>query len=143
MKDFQPLSLCSVVYKIVTKTLAKRLKEALSDIIELSQSAIVPGRLIFDNASISFELFHSLNNIKKGKVGWATIKVDLMEIIPTNQTLSCALICCSGKHITCSSNGNGKREFWVRNQPKKARMKAPVRGYCAGATSETISAPKV
>lgn len=48
-KEFRPISLCNVIMKIVTKTIANRLKPILSYMIEEEQSVFVKDRLIMDN----------------------------------------------------------------------------------------------
>jgi hypothetical protein len=76
--DYRPISLCNVILKIVTKTLANRLKTILPDIISPNQSAFLKGRLITDNTLIAHEIFHffSHSNNKKGFVG---IKTDMAK----------------------------------------------------------------
>lgn len=60
MGEFRPISLCNVLYKIISKTLANKLKPFLESIISISHSAFVPMRLITDNALVAFEIFHAM-----------------------------------------------------------------------------------
>ena len=78
VSDFRPISLCNVIYKLVTKVITNRLKELLPVIISENQCAFTPGRLITNNILVAFEVFHSMN-CYSGSNGSMAIKLDIAK----------------------------------------------------------------
>jgi exonuclease III len=75
-KQFRPISLCNVIYKIITKVIANRLKPLLPTIISNEQSGYVEGRQIMDSVILANEVIHSL---KTSKIPGMLIKLDLSK----------------------------------------------------------------
>ncbi|XP_074293729.1 uncharacterized protein LOC141620871 [Silene latifolia] len=76
--DFRPISLCNVLYKIISKVLANRLKMFVGELISENQRAFTPGRLITDNILIAFEMFYYTKN-SRGAGGHMALKLDMSK----------------------------------------------------------------
>jgi hypothetical protein len=62
LKDYRPIDMCNVLYKIVSKCMVNQLRPLLREIISPFQSAFIPRRLITDNVLIAFECIHAIQN---------------------------------------------------------------------------------
>ena len=76
MRDFRPISLCNVIYKLITKIIVNRIKPVMSTIISPNQCSFVPGRLSSDNIIVAQEVIHTMKTMK-GKKGFMAVKIDL------------------------------------------------------------------
>ncbi|KAA3457895.1 reverse transcriptase [Gossypium australe] len=79
LANFRPISLCSVIYKLVTKTIANRLQTVIGGCIDKAQSAFIPGRLISDNVILAYELLHTFRQKRTGKKGYMAVKLDMSK----------------------------------------------------------------
>lgn len=74
--DFRPILLCNCIYKIISKIIAKRLKEILSEHISKEQFGFLEGRQIHEAIRVAQKGLHSIKTRhKKG----AVIKIDLSK----------------------------------------------------------------
>jgi len=77
-QDFRPISLCNVIYKIIAKSLADRLKPHLPNYIDRSQAAFIKNRHISANIIITQEIIHSFH-LKSWKDQAFLLKLDLAK----------------------------------------------------------------
>ncbi|XP_039048777.1 uncharacterized protein LOC120189611 [Hibiscus syriacus] len=77
VKDFRPISCCSVIYKVVSKILVKRLSGLLLDIISLNQTVFIKGISIVENTILAQELVKGYN--KKNISPRCSLKIDLQK----------------------------------------------------------------
>jgi hypothetical protein len=72
--DFRPIALCNFTYKVISKTIANRLKDTLAKCISTEQFGFLKDRLIFDVVGITQECLHSA---KIKKLNTVILKLDL------------------------------------------------------------------
>lgn len=73
---FRPISLCNIIYKIVSKIIASRLKLLLPLIISPEQSGYIEGKKIIDRIILTHEIIHSLKHLKNPGM---LLKIDLSK----------------------------------------------------------------
>lgn len=142
MTELRPISLCNVVYKIISKVLANRLKQVTDPIISDTQSAFIPGRLIIDNIMVAYELMHFMKRKTKGKQGWMALKLDMsktynrvewgfLEVVLkkmgfNNQITKMFMTCISAVNYQISHAG---RKFGSINPTRGLRQGDPLSSY--------------
>jgi hypothetical protein len=79
LKDYRPIGLCNVLYKLVSKCLVNRLRPLLGEVISENQSAFIPGRMITNNALLAFECMHFMEHGTKPSSPYCAYKLDLSK----------------------------------------------------------------
>ena len=77
--DFRPIALCNILYKIISKVLANRLKKILPCITSKFQSVFQSDKAISDNILVAFESLHHMRNKKIGINGAMAMKLDMSK----------------------------------------------------------------
>jgi len=73
---FIPISLCNVIYKIISKLIANKIKPLLKSMISQEQGGFVEGCQIMDGIIIAHETIHLLQTSKKPGM---IIKLDMSK----------------------------------------------------------------
>lgn len=87
--EYRTISLCNVLYKIMSEVLANRLKKVsttklkkvLTDIVSPNQSAFISERLITNNIMMACEVIHSMKARKKQNKGSMSISSTCQKLI--------------------------------------------------------------
>ena len=79
LSHYRPISLCNVIYKVISKCMVNHLRPLLDGIVSLEQSAFIPGRLITDNALVAFEYIHHIKQEKDPTKSFCAYKLDVSK----------------------------------------------------------------
>lgn len=94
MREIWPIAFCTTVYKIISETLTTWLNKVINVIIDESQYAFIPGKIIHENIIISHEVLRGYTrkhislrcaiqiDIKKAydTVEWTTLETIIREM---------------------------------------------------------------
>ncbi|XP_023637566.1 uncharacterized protein LOC111830212 [Capsella rubella] len=83
MKDYRPISCCNVIYKVISKIIANRLKKVLPKFVSGNQSAFVQDRLLIENVLLAMELVKDYH--KDTITSRCAIKIDISKAFDSVQ----------------------------------------------------------
>uniref|UniRef100_A0A803QQI1 Reverse transcriptase domain-containing protein n=1 Tax=Cannabis sativa TaxID=3483 RepID=A0A803QQI1_CANSA len=136
MKDLRPISLCNLLYKVITKVMANHMKPLMDGIISASQSAFIPGRLISDNVMASFEVLHYLKRKRARKTGFMALKLDMSKAYDRIewQFLEAILqkIGFSSPWLNLVMKCVSSAKYTIVDGPHEIGLLLPSRGICQG-----------
>ncbi|KAK5811500.1 hypothetical protein PVK06_026837 [Gossypium arboreum] len=137
--NFRPISLCTVLYKIVAKVIANRLKKVIGKCIDKTQSNFLPRRLITNNVLIAYELLHTprqRRNEKKrlmavkldmskayDRVEWVFLKEVMLQIGFAREWVTLIMKCISTVSYTVNINGRRGKVFKPTRELHQGRRK--------------------
>ncbi|XP_022867239.1 uncharacterized protein LOC111386969 [Olea europaea var. sylvestris] len=75
--DYRPISCCNVICKVITKTLASRLRPILGDIVDQAQTAFIECRSMTENIHLAQELLRQYN--RKRVTSRCLLKIDIRK----------------------------------------------------------------
>lgn len=103
MNDLRPISLCNVLYKIVSKVLANRLKRVLLNCISKEQPTFIEGRSILDNVLVAIETIHHMKCKVIGNEGGFALKIHINKAFDK----------VDGRYLKASLHKMGFHRKWV------------------------------
>nr|GEU49747.1 hypothetical protein [Tanacetum cinerariifolium] len=123
VSDFRPIACCNVLYKCISKIPTNRIKEGLSKVVSLNQSAFIPGRHIQDNILITLELLKGYNRRSGAKI--CAMKIDIQKAY---DTVSWEFL----KKVMLMVGFHGKMVHWIMTCITSASFSICINGEING-----------
>ncbi|GJX66900.1 RNA-directed DNA polymerase, eukaryota, reverse transcriptase zinc-binding domain protein [Tanacetum coccineum] len=119
VSDFRPIACCNVIYECISKILTNIIKMGLSKIVNINQSAFIPGRHIQDNILLAQELLRGYNrkngpkrcamqiDIQKAydTVSWSFLKDTLLHFGFPDRMVNWIMACITSSAFSIYMNG--------------------------------------
>ena len=122
--DFRPISLCNLIYKLIAKVVAQRLKPFLDKFISPQQFAFLKNHQISEPIVITQEVLHSVKSRNKSvlvlkldltkafdRVNWSYIKLILMQIGMPLEGVNWIMGCITSVNFSLLINGSTSHFF--------------------------------
>lgn len=124
LDDYRPISLCNIVYKVLSKAITNKIKKLLPFVILGEKTGFVPNRSIFDAVIIAQEVIHSIQHnlepsmlikldIKKAydKVNWRFLCKCMEDFGFAKQCINLIFSCISSPRFLILVNKSPKGYF--------------------------------
>ncbi|KAL2920834.1 LINE-1 retrotransposable element ORF2 protein [Bienertia sinuspersici] len=125
VKDFRPISCCTVLYKIISKILTARIAQVIGEVIDDAQAGFIPGKHIGDNILLATELMKGYGqkfisprcmlkiDLKKAydSVEWGFLETILNELGFPNQFVKWVIGCITSVNYSVMVNGAPYKPF--------------------------------
>ena len=108
LNDYHPISLCNLVYKLITKIIGNRMKPLLSCEVSSEQFSFMEDRYILEVVRVAQETLHIINKrVKKDmilqldlnkaydRVNQGFLCLVLMQVSPPYLAIKCIMACVS------------------------------------------------
>ena len=81
LSDYRPISCCNIVYKLISKIIANRLKPILTECVSSNHAAFLKGHSLGENVLLATELIKDYNKSSCHKS--AMLKIDIRKSFDT------------------------------------------------------------
>jgi retron-type reverse transcriptase len=147
--DFRPISLCNLIYKLVSKVIANRLKPFLEKSLSPEQLGFLKGRRIQDAIATAHECIHSIKqknlkalimkiDLKKAFdcIDWAFLRLILHAAGFGDKFTDWILACVTSANFAVLINGEATNFF---NSERGLRQGCPLSPYLFILVMESLS----